>query len=148
MSLFNLTRSWLTEPGILPTIKVEHADASGKKERVLLGDKQIPLIKMRAKFCRDSENCVENFDHFCPWVGNVVGRRNYFYFVTFTFWTSVHAVSIGISSVIAAFSNDLTGVSPEKRPDLFMITFCGMLLGVHSTLIRAVLEGCSVSTLR
>ena len=43
------------------------------------------LPELRAKFCRQSSNCVENFDHFCPWTGNVIGVRNYkffFFFVT------------------------------------------------------------------
>lgn len=37
----------------------------------------------RAHHCSDTHVVVEQFDHFCPWVGQTIGLRNYCAFVRF-----------------------------------------------------------------
>lgn len=52
-----------------------------KKTRVC---KTCNIVKpFRSTHCGDCDNCVERFDHHCPWLGNCVAKRNYKYFYTF-----------------------------------------------------------------
>eukprot|EP01025_Chloroclados_australasicus_P055875 TRINITY_DN6862_c0_g1_i10.p1 TRINITY_DN6862_c0_g1~~TRINITY_DN6862_c0_g1_i10.p1 ORF type:complete len:578 (+),score=56.76 TRINITY_DN6862_c0_g1_i10:127-1860(+) len=49
---------------------------------------------LRAKHDPTTDRCIEVFDHYCPWVGNAIGKGNRHYFIIFL-WLEVVAMSSG-----------------------------------------------------
>ena len=67
------------------------------KKRVLIVDgEEVELKSKRAKVCRQTNTAIEKFDHYCPWVNNDVGRRNYAYFLLFLVFTIFTGVSFNV----------------------------------------------------
>lgn len=102
-SIYLLLATALSDPGIMPRQKdfTEHYDERAKVWRtrepqrfydVLLRGHPLKLKYCktcniyrppRCTHCSVCENCVERFDHHCPWLGNCIGKRNYRLFYGF-----------------------------------------------------------------
>lgn len=63
----------------------------------------------RASHCRDCDNCVEVFDHHCPFVNNCIGKRNYRFFISF-----VIGVCLLNINVMGCFIIHLNNIALEK----------------------------------
>lgn len=100
----------------------------------------------RASHCSICDNCVDRFDHHCPWVGNCVGKRNYRYFYLFTLSLSLltiyiftfDIVHVAMRSVVSGFLNalkDTPGTVVELLVCFFTLWSVVGLTGFHTYLI-------------
>lgn len=160
--LIQLFKTALIDPGIIP--RALNHDIMNIKDKPL--QKFIEIIhvngiQIRLKFCstcciyrppRSSHcsicnNCVEKFDHHCPWVGNCIGRRNYRHFYCFICSLSLLIISELAFSIVHYVMETKTtgsfGMTVRQNPSTaFIISICFItmwsLLGLsifHSYLI-------------
>ena len=79
----------------------------------------------RTSHCAVCDNCVENFDHHCLWLGTCVGKRNYKYFYYLISLISILCFIILISSIIYVIQYfKIYFENEEKRKHYLLIIIC------------------------
>lgn len=165
VTLVMLFRTTFTDPGVIPRTNsmegehmLEREGGSAPRVRdVLIGTTPHSLKYCqtcqiyrppRAVHCSVCDNCVDGFDHHCPWVGNCVGKRNYRFFTLFVASITGSCVLVFAGSALHIGhlihdNNESFGSAIKKVPTVaivMVVTFMafwsvGGLLCFHANLI-------------
>ena len=159
LSLSSLFCSGCMDPGIIPRApaplgntdhiaRTRHVEVNGHMVLVRYNDTCNFYQPPRAHHCSVLNDCIERFDHYCPWVGTTIGKRNYRFYLIFVFSCTVLCVfTFACSAYLVKIRSDDpdTSVGEAIRGEpgaLFMmayvfigIWFVGGLSGFHIYLL-------------
>jgi len=101
---------------------------------------------LRAKHDAETDRCIAVFDHYCPWVGNAVGKGNRHYFIASVL---LLPTLIGCSAALARLQTSAAWTVRPRRAVSFLETGVLWLLGwmLFTLQLLLALAGLAVSQL-
>ncbi|XP_039010856.1 probable protein S-acyltransferase 3 [Hibiscus syriacus] len=109
----------------LPRIK-EVKLATGETVQVKFCETCLLYRTPRASHCSICNNCVQRFDHHCPWVGQCIGERNYTFFICFISSSTTLCIYVFTCSWVNILKQDCgfwTAVSRDVT-SVILILYC------------------------
>lgn len=129
-------------PGIIPKLgldptylfKIHEARPRSKKTLINFKGKLIyqPYCSTwliirppRAVHCYYCGNCVETFDHHCPWISTCIGKRNYHFFISFITCLSAGLILTTVISIktFAESEGSSGSIMVQNIPNLLLIIY-------------------------
>ncbi|KAK7324797.1 hypothetical protein VNO77_28644 [Canavalia gladiata] len=97
-----------TDPGIIPRNDQGTSEEAGIKDGTKSKKVTVNGVEMKLKYCRVCrifrpprschcaicDNCVERYDHHCPWIGQCIGLRNHRFYIALVIFALIFYVYI------------------------------------------------------
>ena len=129
LSGYFLLRTNMTDPGILPRCK-EDEPMYGPYNQHDRFCKTCHIIRpIHAKHCRTCDNCVNGFDHHCPWTGTCIAERNIRYFVGFVSCSGLYGIcAFCVSLSILIAKPGMSNLNPLATVGIILLAGYGAVM--------------------
>ncbi|KAI1392327.1 zf-DHHC-domain-containing protein [Hypoxylon trugodes] len=82
----------------------------------------------RAHHSSEIDRCVYRMDHYCPWVGGMIGENSFKFFVQFTTYTACYCALVlgAVASSLRKQVNEGSSIDPHFIPAIVLAAFFGL----------------------